>query len=102
MNFDLKYPAARIFLAIHKHDMILDVGVENLNLLSEYDQFSPKYDEQAWHVVLLDNVIHGWVTDVVIGEFASGILVSKWSSFATIQDSQVFHAPATFEARRTW
>ncbi|KAF9930138.1 hypothetical protein BGZ67_005976 [Mortierella alpina] len=89
MNFDPKYPPARIYHLVHKVPMISDVGVENLRLVSEYDSRNREDEEHGWYGVVVDNVIHGWVADVTTEHFVSGIFASLWSSFITIQDCAV-------------
>ncbi|KAF9572884.1 hypothetical protein EC968_009368 [Mortierella alpina] len=89
MNLDPKYPPARIYHLIHKNPMISDVGLENLRLVSEYDPRNPEDEQHGWYGVVVDNAIHGWVADVTIEHFVSGIFASVWSRYITIQDCAV-------------
>ncbi|KAF9287385.1 hypothetical protein BGZ68_001887 [Mortierella alpina] len=91
MNFDPKYPPARIYHLIHKTPLISDVGVENLRLVSEYDSKNPEDEQHGWYGVVVDNAIHGWVAEVTTERFVSGIFASLWSRFITIQDCTVLN-----------
>ncbi|KAF9364085.1 hypothetical protein BGX34_002538 [Mortierella sp. NVP85] len=90
MSLDPKYPPARIFGLVHKFNMISDVGVENLRLVSGVNPCHPTTDEKhGWYAIVLDNTVHGWVADVTTVKFVSGIFASRWSRYITIQDCLV-------------
>ncbi|KAF9572886.1 hypothetical protein EC968_009370 [Mortierella alpina] len=89
MNFDPKYPPAKIYPLVHKTQLISDVGVENLRLVSEYDSKDLQDEQHGWYAVVVDNAIHGWVANVTAEHFVSGIFASVWSRFITIQDCAV-------------
>ncbi|KAF9967211.1 hypothetical protein BGZ70_010365 [Mortierella alpina] len=89
MSLDPKYPPARVSHRAYKHRLISDVGVENLHLVSETDPKDPEDENHGWYGVVVDNTIHGWVSNVKTSHFVSGIFASYWSRFITIQDCAV-------------
>ncbi|KAF8929964.1 hypothetical protein EDD21DRAFT_382568 [Dissophora ornata] len=102
MNLDPKYPPAKIFELIYKFPVISDVGIENLRLLSTYDHTNLEDEDHAWIAVVLDNVIHSWISDVTIVHFISGIVASAWSRYTTIQDSTIMDPVSKFMGGRRY
>jgi hypothetical protein len=66
---------------------IAECGVENLELVSDYEQGKEDSDEaHAWTGITLSAVANGWVRDVVVRHFSFGIQTNKGAIFTTIQD----------------
>ncbi|KAF9435506.1 hypothetical protein BGZ76_006165 [Entomortierella beljakovae] len=91
MNLDPKYPPARVYELIHKLPIVSDSGVENMRLVSEWDQKKPEDESHGWYAIVLDNAIDCWVADVTTMCFVSGIFAAVWSRYITIQDCSVLH-----------
>ncbi|KAG0376877.1 hypothetical protein BGX24_007070 [Mortierella sp. AD032] len=91
MSLDPKYPPAKVYGLIYRSPMISDVGVENLRLVSEFDQVNAEDEAHGWYAIVLDNTIHGWVAGVMTMHFISGIFASAWSRYITIQDCSVLN-----------
>lgn len=66
---------------------ISHVGVENLRLVSTFDQDNPKDEEHAWTAVTMENAENAWVRQVTMKHFA-GSAVAIWESckWVTVQD----------------
>lgn len=66
---------------------IAQVGVENLQCISEYDKANPKDEAHAWMAITLENVIDGWVRQVTFAHFAgSAVMALETSRRLTIED----------------
>ncbi|KAF9171291.1 hypothetical protein BGX21_010333 [Mortierella sp. AD011] len=91
MCLDPKYPPARIYDLIHKFPTILEVGIENLRIVSEYDPNNPEDENHGWYAIVMDSAHHSWVADVTTECFASGIYAASWSRYITIQDCSVLN-----------
>ncbi|KAF9986484.1 hypothetical protein BGZ65_007455 [Modicella reniformis] len=91
MCLDPNYPPSRIYELIHKFPTISDVGVENLCLVGKANPGGPEdmSEDHGWYAIVVDNTIHGWVADVTIKHFVSGIYAAAWSRYITIQDCSV-------------
>ncbi|KAG0216322.1 hypothetical protein BGX31_000637, partial [Mortierella sp. GBA43] len=94
MCLDPKYEVANLYPLAHKHPMITDVGVENMRLDSETDPDKPDDENHGWYAIVMDNTMHGWVTDIKTTHFVSGIFAAPWSRYVTIQDCAVMHPVA--------
>jgi hypothetical protein len=91
MCLDPKYEAANLYPLVHTTPMITDVGVENMRLDSETDPDKPDDESHGWYAIVMDNTMHGWVTDIKTTHFVSGIFAAPWSRYVTIQDCAVMH-----------
>jgi len=50
------------------------VGVENLRLVSAYDQTRPMDEDHAWSVITIDKVENAWVRHVAAAHFVSSVI----------------------------
>ncbi|KAG0266806.1 hypothetical protein BG011_000858 [Mortierella polycephala] len=98
MDMDPIYGSGRVYLFERQYPIPTDIGVENLVLLSEYNNTKTpakdgrmvRQDERhAWYAIMLDNCEHCWVSDVRTHFFVSGIKVNRWSIHITVQDMEV-------------
>lgn len=66
---------------------VTNVGVEDLVLVSEYDEARPTDEEHAWHAVTFENVADAWLRRVECRHFAGGA-VAAWetSRRITVED----------------
>lgn len=66
---------------------IRQVGIENLRLLSTYDESNPKDEDHRWMAITLENVQDAWVRQVVFEHFAgSAVAVHETARRVTVED----------------
>ncbi len=71
----------------HWPGRISKVGIENLQLISEYDTSNPKDEAHCWMAVTLENVQDAWVRQVVFEHFAgSAVYALNTSRRITVED----------------
>ncbi|MDP0500824.1 MAG: DUF6298 domain-containing protein [Verrucomicrobiota bacterium JB022] len=64
-----------------------NVGVEHLNLVSEFDASNPHDEEHAWIAIELDNVENAWVAGISARHFVSSLVEIGFGARAiTVQD----------------
>lgn len=69
------------------HGCITNVGVEDLVLVSAYNEARPTDEEHAWHAVTFENVADAWLRRVECRHFAGGaVAVWETSRRVTIED----------------
>ncbi len=67
--------------------LIQHVGVEDLQLVSDYRSESPRDEEHAWHGVTMNCVRNGWVRRVGFRHFAGGaVLLGATTQHITVED----------------
>ncbi len=65
---------------------ITDVGVEDLHLVSLYDERYPKDENHRWMAIEIDNMRDGWVTRVISEHFAgSSVIIADNASRVTVE-----------------
>lgn len=63
------------------------VGIENLELQSEYNPANPKEEQHCWSAITFENAEDGWVRQVVFRHFAgSAVAVFETSQRITVED----------------
>jgi hypothetical protein len=66
---------------------INNVGVENISLQSTYDANNPKDEAHRWMAITMENVIDGWVRQVILKHFAgSAVDVLETAKRITVED----------------
>jgi hypothetical protein len=66
---------------------LLQVGVEDLRLVSEYEKGQENKDEaHAWTGVGLDHVADSWVRNVTTVHLSDAVSLGRMSKFVTVQD----------------
>ena len=66
---------------------ISKVGIENLSLVSTYDQSNPKDEAHRWMAITMENLSDAWVRRVVFKHFAgSAVAVLSTAKKITIED----------------
>ncbi|MDL2241450.1 DUF6298 domain-containing protein [Bacteroidales bacterium OttesenSCG-928-L03] len=66
---------------------ISQVGVENLELISEYDWSNPKDEAHAWTGISLESVEDAWVRNIVFKHLAgSAVLLLETAKRVTVED----------------
>lgn len=66
---------------------IVECGVENLRLVSEYEKGRETSDEEhAWIAVELGAVANAWVRDVTVVHFSHAVQTNRGAIFTTVQD----------------
>lgn len=66
---------------------ISEVGIENLTLMSETNNWNPKDEDHCWTGIQMDNVRDAWVSMVNFKHFAgSAVNLQKGCSRVTVQD----------------
>lgn len=68
---------------------IAQAGVENLRLVSTYDEKNPKDENHRWMAITMENVEDAWVRQVVFQHFAgSAVAVYETARRVTVEDCQ--------------
>ncbi|MBN2610004.1 MAG: pectate lyase [Bacteroidales bacterium] len=66
---------------------IYHVGIENLQLVSDYDSLNPKDEDHRWMAVTIENAGNCWVRQVSFRHFAgSAVSVYETASKITVED----------------
>lgn len=66
---------------------ITDSGVENLRLVSSFDQSNPKDEYHRWTGISLENITDAWVRQVVFEHFAGSVVtVQENANRITVED----------------
>lgn len=66
---------------------ISQVGIENLQLVSDYDHGNPKDEAHCWMAITLENVQDAWVRRVTFAHFAgSAVYAIRTSRRITVED----------------
>jgi len=64
------------------------VGIENMQLVSEYDSTNPSDEEHGWKAILIQRTRDGWVRQVTARYFNyAAVSIESWSSHITVQDT---------------
>lgn len=67
--------------------IVKDCGVENLQMVSEYDTNNPKDEDHRWMGIVIDNAADSWVKQVSFKHFAgSAVAVLSNASRVTVED----------------
>jgi hypothetical protein len=73
--------------AYHWPGRISQVGVENLQMRSYYDEAKPKDEDHRWMAITIENTSDAWVRQVVFKHFAgSAVNVLETSRRVTVED----------------
>lgn len=82
---------------------IAQVGVENLRLLSSFDNTNPKDEDHRWVAISLENVQDAWVRQVVFKHFAgSAVSVLETARRVTVEDCQVLEPVSEIGGERRY
>lgn len=66
---------------------IANCGVENLQLISSYDNINPKDEDHRWMAITIDNATDAWVRQVRFKHFAgSAVAIYSNASRITVED----------------
>ncbi|MCA9196667.1 MAG: hypothetical protein KDA87_03980, partial [Planctomycetales bacterium] len=66
---------------------IRNVGIEDVQLISDYDQQNLKDEQHAWHGIITNDVKNAWIRRVSFQHFVGGaVLVDLGSINVTVQD----------------
>ena len=66
---------------------ISDCGIENLQLVSEYDTTNEKDEDHRWMAITIDNATDAWVRQVSFKHFAgSAVAIYENASRITVED----------------
>jgi hypothetical protein len=64
-----------------------NVGIENLQMASEYDDSNPRDEEHAWFGITMEHAQNSWVRCAEFRHFAGGaVALSETSKFITVED----------------
>jgi hypothetical protein len=76
------------YVAKYKWDGRIDnVGIENLQLISDYDENNLKDEEHSWMAITVDNTTDAWVRQVNFLHFAgSSVMVLESAKRVTVED----------------
>lgn len=67
--------------------LINDCGIENLQLVSEYDTNNPKDEDHRWMAIVIDNATDSWVKQITFKHFAgSAVAIHSNASKITVED----------------
>lgn len=81
---DKKYGGGSLF-EYEFSGRISDVGIENLQGVSEYQ--SPTDEDHAWACVALGTLENGWVRHVTARHFgSSAVRIDRWAKWITVED----------------
>ena len=63
------------------------IGIENLQIRSEYDTSNPKDEDHCWNAISFENTRHAWVRNIKFRHFAgSAVAIYETGSQITVQD----------------
>ena len=66
---------------------ISQVGIENMQCISEYDTANSKDEAHAWMAITLENMMDGWVRQISFSHFAgSAVMALETSRRITVED----------------
>lgn len=86
MALDKKW-AETVVLPYSWPGRISEVGIENLTLVSDYNQLYPKDEDHCWDGISISNAENCWVRKVDFRHFAgSAVLLQPTSSKITVED----------------
>ncbi|KAF9983111.1 hypothetical protein BGZ75_005414 [Mortierella antarctica] len=89
MNMDPVYGSGVVYNFERETSIPTDVGVENMALLSDYDESNVQDESHGWYAVLIDHCQNCWAADLKTQHFVSGIKSAIGSKHVTIQDCVV-------------
>ncbi|KAF9959294.1 hypothetical protein BGZ70_008885, partial [Mortierella alpina] len=89
MNLDPVYGSGVVYNFERETSIPADVGVENMALLSDYDENNLQDERHGWYAVLIDHCQNCWAADLKTQHFVSGIKAAIGSKHVTIQDCVV-------------
>ncbi len=78
-----------------------NVGVENLHLISTYDEKNQKDEAHRWMAITMDNTENAWVRQVIFEHFAgSAVQVLETSKCITVEDCKYLAPVSEIGAQR--
>lgn len=87
---DKKYGGATVCLQ-NRDGRIFNCGLENIQLISEYDETNLKDENHRWMAVTMENIENSWVRRVVFRHFAgSAVYALNTSKQITVEDCKSF------------
>ncbi|CAO3567281.1 unnamed protein product [Mortierella alpina] len=89
MNLDPVYGSGIVYNFERETSIPTDIGVENMALLSVYDEDNLQDESHGWYAVLIDHCQNCWAADLKTQHFVSGIKAAIGSKHVTIQDCVV-------------
>lgn len=82
---------------------ITHIGIENLRLLSSFDNTNPKDEDHRWVAISLENVQDAWVRQVVFKHFAgSAVNISETARRVTVEDCQALEPVSEIGGERRY
>eukprot|EP00977_Amphora_coffeiformis_P008026 scaffold1803_cov92-Amphora_coffeaeformis.AAC.49 len=83
-----RYGGAQVDDYLFDADLIELVGIENMQLVSEYDRNNPDDEEHGWTAIEISRTHNAWVRQVTARYFNYGaVSIESWSSHVTVQDT---------------
>ncbi|MDR8391949.1 DUF6298 domain-containing protein [Aliifodinibius sp. S!AR15-10] len=87
----------------HWPSRIRQVGVENIRLESAYAESSPKDESHRWMAISMENVLDGWVRQVVFEHFAgSAVMIRRTGRRITVEDSKSLNPVSEIGGQRRY
>ncbi|WP_114748478.1 DUF6298 domain-containing protein [Pleomorphovibrio marinus] len=85
----------------HWPGKISHVGIENLTLVSNYDESNPMDEDHRWMAITIDNATDAWVRQVDFRHFAgSAVSVYSRAKRVTVEDCRSFAPVSEIAAQR--
>lgn len=82
---------------------IRNVGIENLNLVSDYDKSNLKDEAHAWMAVSIENVQDAWVRNIVFEHFAgSAVFVLETAKRVTVENCKSLNPVSEIGGQRRY
>jgi hypothetical protein len=89
-ELDAQFGGGNVFLSTWK-GRIQHCGIENLQLISDYDKSNPKDENHRWMAITLENIENAWVRRVTFRHFAgSAVYTLETASRVTVEDCQSY------------
>ncbi|KAG0224868.1 hypothetical protein BGW42_004821 [Actinomortierella wolfii] len=89
MPLDPEFGGGYVYNFERRRRIPSDIGVENIALVSEYDQTNEEDENHAWYAAIIDQCQNCWLTDLTARHFVSGFKAASGSVQVTIQDCEV-------------
>lgn len=86
ISLDKQYGGGRV-ARIEQPQRLHNIGIEQLEIVSTYDQSNPKDENHRWQAITMDNIQDGWVRRIRARHFAgSAVILMEGASRITVED----------------
>ena len=83
-----RYGGAHVDDYLFDSPLVQLVGIENMQLVSEYDSNNPNDEEHGWTAIEIQRTRNGWVRQVTARYFNyAAVSIESWSNHITVQDT---------------